>query len=151
MKGCDVLQPKHIAVGKVREDVVCRAVADDCVESERGLKTTCLRGSVRCKPRHRGVTELGVEYGHFLWTTVLIRRHVPGQYSSCIWSHIAPQPCHLYVWMTVNHIFDDSSPSPLYSATLAPQNSTLHFRHRRCLSFRHNGWYRCWRSERDLD
>ena len=38
VKGCDVFEPEHIAVGKVREDVICRAVADDGVESEQGLE-----------------------------------------------------------------------------------------------------------------
>ena len=63
------------------------------------------------------------------------------------------------VWMTVGHIVDGSSLSPQYSATLAPQNLTLHLRHCPCLSLRsrteysnrRNGWDRCWPPERDLD
>ena len=63
------------------------------------------------------------------------------------------------VWMTIGHIVDGSSLSPLYSATLAPQNQTLRLRHRHCLSLRsrteysncRNGWDRCWRPGRDLD
>ena len=68
MKGCDVFQPEHIAVGKLREDVVCRAVADDGVESEQGLEDNLPAG--KDKRRHWGVTELQVEYGRFLWSTL---------------------------------------------------------------------------------
>ena len=38
VKGCDIFEPEHIAVGKVREDFICCAVADDGVESEQGLE-----------------------------------------------------------------------------------------------------------------
>ena len=155
------------------------------MESEQGLEGDPLQGRVRCKRltgRNRAKetwwnmgASCGPPYSAF-------------RYSSCVQWFTSSQPSAqpyiskssvefadkvagifiptilsvaaitFVVWMTVGHIVDGSFLSPLYSATLAPQNLTLHLRHRPRLSLRsrteysnrRNGWDRCWRPERHL-
>ena len=211
----DVFQPEHIAGGKIREEIVYRAVADEVVECEQGLEDDLLCGRMRRKPRH-GVTEprkLRSENSASSGPPYSAPRHSPciqwlvvsqpstqsyilsssAEFTSTSSSSavsLPPPSCGsvqtskvptrefadevagifiqiilslpgitFVMWMTVGHIVDSSSLSPLYSATPAPQNQTLHLRHRPCLSLhprteysnRRNGWDKCWRPGRDLD